>query len=172
MRVLIVTASRHGSTSGIAAAIAAELQQRGIQVVESEPARAPSPTGFDAVILGSAIYMGNWLADARRYVHEYREELISMSVWMFSSGPLGDDPAKPLDDPERLIDALDVHFVQEHRIFAGRLEPGELALSERLIARAFRAPDGDFRDWDAISAWAQVIADELKATDAPLSARN
>ena len=35
-------------------------------------------------------------------------------------------------------------------------------MGERLIVAAVRAPDGDFRDWEALSAWAQEIARELQ----------
>ena len=31
-----------------------------------------------------------------------------------------------------------------------------------MIVKAVKAPDGDFRDWDAINGWADEIADELR----------
>jgi hypothetical protein len=32
-----------------------------------------------------------------------------------------------------------------------------------MIVKAVKAPDGDFRDWDTIRAWADGIAAELRA---------
>ena len=32
-----------------------------------------------------------------------------------------------------------------------------------MIVKAVKAPDGDFRDWDAIRAWADGIAAVLRA---------
>ena len=52
---------------------------------------------------------------------------------------------------------------RDHRIFPGRLDRHRLGFAERALVFAFRAPDGDFRDWDAIAAWAGGIADELQA---------
>lgn len=54
---------------------------------------------------------------------------------------------------------------REHRVFAGKLDKSKLSFPERALVFAFRAADGDFRDWDAIAAWAGEIADALRATD-------
>jgi menaquinone-dependent protoporphyrinogen oxidase len=48
-----------------------------------------------------------------------------------------------------------------HHVFAGRLDRSELSMAERLVAKAVHAPDGDFRDWADIHAWADQIADTL-----------
>jgi hypothetical protein len=61
------------------------------------------------------------------------------------------------------------------RVFAGKLDHASLSLDhaslsldhaslsrvERLMVRAQRAPEGDFRDWDAIRAWARGVGGEL-----------
>ena len=38
----------------------------------------------------------------------------------------------------------------------------KLNLAEKLIVKGIKAPTGDFRDWNAITAWAAAIADALK----------
>jgi len=50
-------------------------------------------------------------------------------------------------------------------VFAAKLDKSKLSFPERALVFAFRAADGDFRDWDAIAAWAGEIADALRATD-------
>ena len=50
---------------------------------------------------------------------------------------------------------------RDHRIFFGALDKEKLGFGERMIAKAVKAPDGDFRDWDQIGAWAEGIAAEL-----------
>lgn len=65
MTVLVTTAGRHGSTAEIAAEIADTLTSRGIKVVVADPQDVAEVTGYDAVILGSAIYAGHWLGPAR-----------------------------------------------------------------------------------------------------------
>jgi menaquinone-dependent protoporphyrinogen IX oxidase len=44
-------------------------------------------------------------------------------------------------------------------LFGGALRKADLSLIERLLVR--RLPDGDFRDWEAIASWADVVADTL-----------
>jgi menaquinone-dependent protoporphyrinogen oxidase len=52
-------------------------------------------------------------------------------------------------------------------VFFGVLDPGMLSLAERSVRKlpAARAmlPEGDFRDWAAIQAWAGAIAEDLQA---------
>ena len=41
------------------------------------------------------------------------------------------------------------------------LDKRKLSFPERLAVKAVKAPEGDFRDWDDIDAWALKIAGEL-----------
>jgi menaquinone-dependent protoporphyrinogen oxidase len=161
MRVLIATASRHGATEEIAAAIAETLRARGFDVTAVRVEEASDIEAFDAVVVGSAVYMGKWLTAARAFVDVHAEELAARSVWLFSSGPLG-DPGKPDDEH-----AVDVHDVLdrigpcEHRLFSGKLDRDRLGFGERAVTRVVHAPSGDFRDWSSIRAWANAIASSL-----------
>lgn len=60
---------------------------------------------------------------------------------------------------------------KEHRVFAGKLHKSRLSFPERVVVLAFRATDGDFRNWDAIATWALEIADALVAADRDLADR-
>ena len=46
-------------------------------------------------------------------------------------------------------------------MFAGRLDRGLLSFGEKAVVVAVRAPEGDFRDWDAIDGFAAAIAAHL-----------
>jgi menaquinone-dependent protoporphyrinogen oxidase len=50
---------------------------------------------------------------------------------------------------------------REHRVFAGRLDRKLLGFGERALVVAVRAPEGDFRDWDAIDRFAGEIVERL-----------
>jgi menaquinone-dependent protoporphyrinogen oxidase len=161
MRVLIATATRHGATEEIAATIAATLRERGFDVTDVRIQDASDIDRFDAVIVGSGIYMGRWLEPARTFVDAHAEELATRPSWLFSSGPLG-DPGKPDDDH-----AVDVQEMLErigaceHRLFRGKLDRDLLGFGERTVTRLVHAPSGDFRDWSSIRAWANSIASSL-----------
>jgi menaquinone-dependent protoporphyrinogen oxidase len=111
--------------------------------------------------IGSAVDAGRWLEPARRFVELQCDELLRHPTWLFSSGPIG-DPPRPEDEAAVHVDDLvTAAGVREHRVFAGRLDRHRLGLGERALVAAFRAPDGDFRDREAIGVWAASIADEL-----------
>jgi menaquinone-dependent protoporphyrinogen oxidase len=169
MKVLITAATRHGSTFEIASGIEEVLKSAGIETVLTVPERVASLIGYDAVILGSAIYAGNWLAPARDFVARTLWALRTRPVWLFSSGPIG-DPAKPTEDPAVVAEMLETTRAREHRLFAGRLERRDLGLAEKAIMTVIRAPEGDFRSWNQIEAWAMQIAQTLQAEQATAQA--
>ena len=46
-------------------------------------------------------------------------------------------------------------------VFHGAVDPQDLNFFTRWMLKNVKAPMGDFRDWDAIEAWADGIAREL-----------
>jgi len=160
MRVLVVWESKHGSTADIALTIGAALRERGLRVDLCDVAPGPEAEKFDAFVIGSAVYAGHWMKRIKQYVHDNREVLLSHRVWLFSSGPIG-RPPKPQEPPVDLKEMMECTAPRDHMIFAGKLDRAELSFGERAITTALRAPQGDFRDWDEIRAWAGQIADEL-----------
>jgi menaquinone-dependent protoporphyrinogen oxidase len=162
VRVLVTAASRHDATREIAEAIADGLTRRGVDAEARPVDQVTSLDGFDAVVLGSAIYMGRWLKTAREFVSEHTAELSAVPVWLFSSGPLG--PPDHLIPPGEAADAEQLSKrvrARGHRVFAGRLERASLGFAERAAAKAVHAPEGDCRDWDAIDAFAGELASQL-----------
>jgi menaquinone-dependent protoporphyrinogen oxidase len=162
MRVLVTAASRHGATHEIAEAIARGLVSRDVEAEASPVEGLPSLDGYDAFVIGSAVYIGRWLEPARELVEEKATQLTRAPVWLFSSGPLGPpDALKPEGDPVEVADLVDAVQAVDHRVFAGRLDKKLLGFGEKAVILAVRAPEGDFRDWDAIDAYAGEIAGHL-----------
>jgi menaquinone-dependent protoporphyrinogen oxidase len=161
MNALLVAASRHGSTREIAQVIVEELRCAGIETDLREAASVEGIGGYDAVILGSAVYMGNWLPEARHFVEHNLTQLTTVPLWLFSSGPLGTDDPQPHGDPERIGDLLRNLQPREHTVFVGKLDKRGLGFGERLAVKAVKAPEGDFRDWEAVRGWARAIAEAL-----------
>src|SRR5450759_1114247 len=165
MIVLVTAASKHGATGEIAAAIGRTLEQRGLTVDVMAPEEVSSVGGYDAVVLGSAIYAGHWLAAATELVERCSAELAGRPVWLFSSGAVGDPSRKLVQkmraDPVDLPEIQHATHAREHRLFAGRLEKKGLSRSERAVLAMMRSLEGDFRDWAEIEAWSQQIAAAL-----------
>ena len=162
MRVLVAVASKHGSTREIADAIGKTLTSEGIEADVGDVDAVGDVADYDAFVVGSGAYAGNWLKPARAFVDRNEQALSEKPVWLFSSGPLG-DPLKPEDDEAVNIESIEnATGAVEHAIFAGALDKSKLSFGERAIVRAVRAREGDFRDWEAVADWAREIATCLK----------
>lgn len=162
MRVLVTAASRHHGTREIAEAIATGLVRRGLEAEAVPVEQVTSLHGYDAVVLGSAVYMGRWLGEARRLAQIHTSALCMMPVWLFSSGPIGPlDHLVPAGTPADVPVLMRLTRAIGYRTFPGRLDMRRLHFAERAVARTIHAPEGDDRDWDAIDRFAGEIADEL-----------
>lgn len=179
MRVLVVYASRHGATQGIAERIAATLGQRAIEVTVRSAEQVRDVADYDAFVVGSAAYAFGWLKQAAEFVRRNRALLASRPVWLFSSGPLGTETTdaqgrdvRVAAEPREFAEFRDAIHPRDHRVFFGAYDPDSkpIGFMERLtrLMPAARAamPAGDFRDWAEIEAWAGVIADELSLVPA------
>jgi menaquinone-dependent protoporphyrinogen oxidase len=161
MSVLVAAASKYGATQEIAEAIGRALSDGGLEVDVRRVDDVADIAGYEAVVLGSAVYVGQWLESARRFVDDHAGELAGRPTWLFSSGPIG-EPPRPAEETAVKIDAiLAATGAREHRVFAGKLDKSRLSFGERAVVFAFRAAEGDFRDWDDITTWAAGIAEAL-----------
>ena len=166
MRVLVTAATKYGATAEIGQAIGEVLGEYGLDPTVVPPERVGGLAGFDAVVVGSAVYAGHRLKPARELVDRLGGELAGRPVWLFSSGPVG-DPPKPDEDPVDVAEVLAATGAREHRVFAGKRLRKQLSFPERAIVSALRVPEGDFRDWTEIRQWAAGIADDMGAGFSP-----
>lgn len=155
-RVLVAAASRHGSTDELAHAIGSVIAGHGLPVDVRRLAEVETVVPYDALVLGSAVYMGSWLKEGRRFLEQHREGIRSRPTWLFSSGPIG--AAETEFDP---ADLLAVTGARDHHLFGGRLVRASLGPYERAVAWLIHARDGDHREWAAATAWSTAIARTL-----------
>lgn len=170
MTVLVTAATKNGSTGEIAHAIRTVLAERGVQAVVLPPEEVRDIRRYDAVVLGSAVYVGHWLPSATALVQRCSGSWAGRPVWLFSSGPIG-DPKRSLvqkmgADPVDLQTVRAVTGAREHRMFAGKLAKEDVGPVKRIGLRLFGL-QGDFRDWDAIRTWSAGIADALRKAPTP-----
>lgn len=168
MQILVTVASRHGATAEIGSAVADVLRADGHVVDEVAPGEVADVSGYDAVVLGSAVYTAHWMPAARDFAARLAPELRERHVWVFSSG-LATQPAASANSPHELLALMQSVGALGHRAFAGRLLRSELAFAERALIAGARAKEGDHRDFDAVRAWAGQIAEQLR-TLAPAAA--
>ena len=166
MRVLVSAATKYGATADIARVIGEVLGEHGLDPTVAPPDQVDGVGGYDAVVVGSAVYAGHWLKPARDLVDRFGNELAGRPVWLFSSGPVG-DPPKPEEDPVDVARLVSLTRARDHRVFAGKLVRRQLSFPERAIVSALRVPEGDFRDWTEIKQWAAGIAAAVGSRPGP-----
>ncbi len=155
--VLVAVRSRHGATLEIAQYLGDQLAARGVTAIVSDAADVTTFDGYDAIVIGSAVYLGKWLRSAREFLEEAVALAAGRPLWLLSSGPL--DTEEPPSDAVSgdVAPFIGARNVRGHREFAGRLDPRTLGPIERLTLPEGAAAEGDYRNWTEIALWAAEI---------------
>ncbi len=161
--VLVTYATKHGATAEIARAVADELRDAGHEVECLPVDGVHSLGGYDAAVVGSAVYMKRWRPDARRFLKRQAKALAERPFWIFSSGPCGEKPDPSWSEPRRTIARAERLGVRGHVVFGGRLPIEPSNFMERAMVDACPPENRDLRNWDAIRAWAGEIGIALEA---------
>jgi menaquinone-dependent protoporphyrinogen oxidase len=163
MTILVTYATKHGSTREVAETIAAGLRERGLRAEVRAAADANDIAGFEGVVVGGALYMGRWHADARRFLRRHRKALADLPLAVFAMGPLTTTEKDVAASRRQLDHALArVSEVEPVSIgiFGGVVDPAKLRFPFSSMAAS------DARDWDAITRWADEVADAFGAVPA------
>jgi menaquinone-dependent protoporphyrinogen oxidase len=165
-RVLVTFSTKYGATAEITEKIGEVLQQAGLEADVLPAERATDLSAYQAVILGSAVYIGRWRKEAVKFLQANEQTLAEKPVWLFSSGPTGEgDPVELLQGwrfPGKLQPIVDRIQPRDIAVFHGAVDVNKLNFIQKWMLKNVKAPVGDFRDWEAITSWARAIADELK----------
>jgi len=157
--VLIAYASRSGSTEEVAREIGDILKKAGIEAAVLPVKRVWDVGDYGAVVIGSAVYAGRWLSEARKFLRRFQPTLARMRVAAFSMGVStreGEEAKR-----EELLGSMDplreITTPVSVAPFAGKMDRKKLPFFYRLLIKLLKVPDGDFRDWDAIREWARGL---------------
>jgi menaquinone-dependent protoporphyrinogen oxidase len=164
-RALVAYGSKYGSTAEIAAAIVARFRELGLDADLSAADTIHRIDQYDVVVVGGGLYVGRWHGNAVSFVKRFEDDLIDRPTWLFSSGPTGGNPkaeaemARVLADqpgpPGNVAKMAKRIGIRGHRTFAGRVTDDMGGFFARWI------PKGDWRDFDAVRAWATEIASAI-----------
>ena len=164
-RVVVVYASKYGSTEEISQAIGETFRKRGLRVDVVSVDKEPSLADAALVIAGSPIYAGRVRSSLAGYFEAHRAQLAERDVALFAvSASVAEDPEANRPAVLQALAPLGEGLgIVARGVFGGVLDLRKLPLPSRLLVKAMKAKTGDFRDWDAISVWSQALADKLTA---------
>jgi menaquinone-dependent protoporphyrinogen oxidase len=167
-KVLVAFATKYGATAEIAEKIGQVFRGAGLETDVLPADRVDDLALYKAVVLGSAVYIGKWRKEALKFLQANEKLLAERPVWLFSSGPTGEgNPVELLNGwryPESLQPIVDHIQPRDIAVFHGAVLTDKMNFIEKFMIKNVKTPIGDFRDWQAITAWAKKIADELEDT--------
>jgi menaquinone-dependent protoporphyrinogen oxidase len=172
MTLLVAYASKYGSTQRIAERIAEALNASGVDAVAQSVKTVTNLSGYDAFVIGSAVFIGSWMKEAVTFATQHNDVLASRPVWLFSSGPLGTPTTDAAGhdvregaQPKQLPELREMLKARDHHVFFGASDHTHFNLRDRLVYAMPAARqlllDGDFRDWSEVETWAKDIAHAL-----------
>jgi menaquinone-dependent protoporphyrinogen oxidase len=156
--VLIVYASKHGSTQQVARGIGEKLRGLGFTTTIESAEEVDDLSGFGAVLLGGSIYMGRWHQEARAFLRRHRDVLQHVPFAVFALGPGKDTPKDFEASLHQLEHALAKTPQLEPRavaVFGGVIDPEKLHFPFNHMQKL------DLRDWGEIRRWAAALPAEL-----------
>jgi len=158
--ILVCYATRYGSTREIAQIIGEELMNAGYEVTVSALSEVTDPGIYDAVIIGSPLYMGKWLAEARDFVSRFRHPLEERPVAVFSVGySLRERTMENLQNIDASLEASVKIFISPIHTgyFAGSVNPDIMTPADKTIVTLSGALPGDYRDPSEVRRWAREL---------------
>ena len=157
---LVTYGSKYGATAEIAEKIHQVLLKQGLKSEIRPVEQVNDLQPYSAVVMGSAVYFGQWMKSAAGFLKTREAELAKKRVWLFSSGPPGDE-MKSLRGwrfPDNLKAVAGRIKPQDTAVFFGAVDLNKLNPLEKLAMKALKSTSSDYRDWDKITAWAKGIA--------------
>lgn len=161
-KFLVAYASKYGSTAEVADVIGKELCSRGAPVDVLLIKNIGDLSSYRGVVVGSAIYQGKWLPEAVDFVKMNREVLRRVPVAYFMVCMTMREATE--ENRRKVLAYLDPLLKEVPQVksvgigtFAGALHYRNLSWLEKMLMKFIGAPEGDFRDWNAIRAWANDL---------------
>ena len=173
-RILIVYASKYGSTAEIAEYIGQVLRNMGIEVDVSSVNAVNDISQYENIIIGSATRMDKLLSEAVKFATKNESKLRRMKTAYFIVGvtmkqntPENREKVKGFLEPLcRICEPISIG------LFAGKLDYNKVGFAWKMMAKADKSgimEEGDFRNWDSIRKWANEI---VPAFDLPTNNRS
>jgi menaquinone-dependent protoporphyrinogen oxidase len=156
-KICVGYATRAGSTREVADSIGKTLAETGVQVDVRPIKEIKSIEGYDAIVLGTAIRAGQLMPEVVKFAKVHKAALGKVPVAVFVVClTMKDDTPENRKIVSGYLDPLqkEISFAATG-LFAGKMDYSTLNFFLKFIVKKMvKAPEGDFRDWKKVRAWA------------------
>ncbi len=174
---LVAFGTKYGSTAKVAETIAAALRAKGIEttVADFRTTRVEA-NGYDLIVVGSSIMMTKWSKGALEFLERNKDELAKKKVAMFvSCGDITTGTETPEFYHKKYLDDIAERYgivsPYEKALFGGVVDfKAYNPIIRAVVGRIWKdkrkeyeakgydfSKQCDFRDWNAIKAWAASL---------------
>lgn len=157
MKILIAYATVYGSTREVAEKVGQVLKSKGHDVDVASVAEVTDLSSYHAAVIGAPVMKFSFLPPAKKFVKRNAEILKTIPVAYFSLGfKMIDYTPEGRDWMMRKLKAVTSHVpAVDIGLFGGKYVKPEKGLKMPF-------PEGDWRDWEKIEAWAEGLSHKLK----------
>jgi menaquinone-dependent protoporphyrinogen oxidase len=164
-RILVAYASRAGSTAGAAEAIGQVLRDRGADVDVRSVKEVQGVGRYDALVLGSAVWVGKPLPEAVRFAAAHADALapVPVAYFILCDTLQEDTPANRATARRYVGPLMRIKQPVSLGLFAGARDLSQVhPLLRWFLMRVIGLAEGDWRDWEQIRAWAADLPARLE----------
>ena len=160
IKILILYASKHGTTERCAETLADRLRgSNEIVLHDANKGLPPSPDGFDTVILGSSVRMGAVSKNIKKYIKQNMERLNEIPCAVFLCCGFPDEFDEYVDSQfsRKFIPSYGFHC------FGGELKPKNVKGFERILVKMIRnsITQHDFEDSNYKTSLPEIIPEHI-----------
>jgi menaquinone-dependent protoporphyrinogen oxidase len=160
-KFLVTYGTAAGSTAEVAEAIGEEMRKAGGQVDVIAVENVKDLTGYDGVVIGSAVRAFHLLSNTRKFLRKFKKQLKQLPLAYFlvcmtmgEETPENIQKAKDFAKP-----MLTLKEPVSLGLFGGCMDPDKLT---GMVAKMMQnQPKADKRDWDKIRAWGGEVVEKL-----------
>ncbi|MFX0051846.1 MAG: flavodoxin domain-containing protein [Candidatus Hodarchaeota archaeon] len=183
--ILVVYASRYGSTAEIAQEIAETLEKNemDVELIDlKDGVKIPSLDNYDGILVGTGIRMGRWTKEALKFLKQKREILRNKSLGVFISSGEAANPNTYEKAKKKYIDKILLNIgINSERvmreafggIFDFSMNSNYNYIEKKILQRIAQSGDdgfivhdgtlNDFRNWQRIRNWATDFSNTIKS---------